>query len=126
LLYIFLQEPFFMETLDDLAISHVASYFQALSEPMRLKVLNALRGGDRNVGELADLLGCTTANISKHLSLLAKGGFVERQTRGNSAYYRIADQAIFDLCNLVCGQVGRRLAAQSETAAKLVSVQGKA
>jgi len=114
-----------METLDDIAISHVANYFQALSEPMRLKVLNALRSGDRNVGELANLLGCTTANISKHLSLLAKGGFVQRQMQGNAAYYRIADPAIFDLCNLVCGQVGRRLAAQSETAAKLVSAQEK-
>lgn len=114
-----------MQTLDDLAISHVANYFQALSEPMRLKVLNALRSGDRNVGELADLLGCTTANISKHLSLLAKGGFVQRQMQGNAAYYRIADPAIFDLCNLVCGTVGRRLAAQAETAAKLVSLQEK-
>ena len=114
-----------MENLNDIAISHIANYFQALSEPMRLKVLNALRLGDQNVGELAELLGSTTANISKHLSLLAKGGFVVRETRGNSAYYRIADPAIFDLCNLVCGQVGRRLAAQAETAAKLVFVQEK-
>ncbi|MDR3410932.1 MAG: metalloregulator ArsR/SmtB family transcription factor [Formivibrio sp.] len=114
-----------METLDDNAIAHIANYFQALSEPMRLKVLNALRAGDRNVGELAELLGCTTANISKHLSLLAKSGFVERQARGNAVYYRIADPAIFDLCNLVCGQVGKRLAAQAEMAAQLVSVQDK-
>ena len=112
-----------METLDDIAIAHVTNYFQALSEPMRLKVLNTLRSGDRNVGELAELLGSTTANISKHLSLLAKGGFVERKAKGNAAYYRIADPAIFDLCNVVCGQVGRRLAAQAETASKLVSVQ---
>lgn len=114
-----------MENLDEIAIAHVANYFQALSEPMRLKVLNALRSGDRNVGELAELLGCTTANISKHLSLLANGGFVERQTRGNSVHYRIADPAIFELCNLVCGNIGRRLSAQAETAAKLVSAQEK-
>ncbi|MBS1157375.1 MAG: ArsR family transcriptional regulator [Proteobacteria bacterium] len=114
-----------MENLDDTAIAHIANYFQALAEPMRLKVLNALRSGDRNVGELAELLGCTTANISKHLSLLAKSGFVARETRGNAVYYRIADPAIFDLCNLVCGQVGKRLAAQAEMAAKLVSAQGK-
>lgn len=114
-----------MENLDDIAIAHVANYFQVLSEPMRLKVLNTLRSGDRNVGELAELLDSTNANISKHLSLLAKGGFVERETRGTAAYYRIADPAIFDLCDLVCGQVGRRLAAQVAMAAKLVSVQKK-
>lgn len=43
-----------MENLDEIAIAHVANYFQALSEPMRLRVLNALRAGDRNVGELAN------------------------------------------------------------------------
>ncbi len=106
-----------METLDDIAIAHIANYFQALSEPMRLRVLNTLRSGDRNVSELAELLNSTTANISKHLSLLATGGFVERKAQGNAAYYHIADSAIFDLCNLVCGQVGRRLAAQAETGA---------
>lgn len=115
-----------METLDDIAIAHIANYFQALAEPMRLKVLNTLRSGERNVGELAELLGCTTANISKHLSLLAQSGFVAREARGNAVYYRIADPAIFDLCNLVCGQVGKRLAAQAEMATKLVSIQGKA
>jgi DNA-binding transcriptional ArsR family regulator len=114
-----------MEILDDNAIAHIANYFQVLAEPMRLRVLNTLRSGEHNVGELAEHLGCTTANISKHLSLLAKGGFVERETRGNSAYYRIADSAIFDLCDLVCGQVGKRLAGQAEMAARMVSVREK-
>src|ERR1035437_398880 len=114
------QEQFVMEKLDDNAIALIANYFQVLSEPMRLKVLNTLRSGDRNVGELADLLGCTTANISKHLSLLAKSGFVGRNTHGNSVYYRISDPAVFELCNTVCGQVGRRLVAQAEMAAQFV------
>lgn len=112
-----------MDTLDDNAIAHIADYFQALAEPMRLKVLNTLRAGDRNVGELAEILGCTTANISKHLSLLAKIGFVERTTQGNSVHYRISDPAVFDLCNTVCGQVGKRLAAQAKIATKMMAVR---
>lgn len=114
-----------METLDDTSIAYVANYFQVLSEPMRLKLINALRTGERNVGELSAQFGCSTANVSKHLGLLAKSGFVERQTRGNCVYYRIADPAIFDLCELVCGQVGRRLAAQVETASQLVGLQAQ-
>ena len=112
-----------MDTLDDSAIAHIAEYFQALSEPMRLKVLNLLRSGHRNVGEIAEQLGCTTANVSKHLSLLAKSGFVERTVKGNAAYYQIADPGVFELCNVVCGQVGKRLVAQSKLAEQLVSVQ---
>ncbi len=114
-----------MDMLDDIAITYIANYFQALAEPMRLKVLNALRAEDRNVGELAELLGCTTANISKHLSLLAKSGLVVRETRGNSVYYRIADPEVFALCNLVCGQVGKRLAAQAQAAERMLATPGK-
>lgn len=107
-----------MKHLDDQAIEHVAQYFQVLAEPTRLKALNALREREYNVGELAELLGCTTANVSKHLSLLASHGFVEKEVRGNASVYRIANPAIFELCELVCGQVGQRLSAQAALAAK--------
>ena len=112
-----------MDTLDDTSIAYVASYFQALAEPMRLKLMNTLRAGECKVGELATQLDCSPANVSKHLGVLAKSGLVERQTRGNCAYYRITDPAVFDLCELVCGQVGRRLAAQLASAGQLVAVQ---
>jgi DNA-binding transcriptional ArsR family regulator len=83
-----------------------------LSEPLRLKLLNALREGPRNVGDLTELLGCSQANVSKHLALLAKIGLVERQSRGTSVYYQIADPRTYELCDLVCGQIAQRLMAQ--------------
>jgi DNA-binding transcriptional ArsR family regulator len=99
-----------MEKLNDIALEHIAQYFQALSEPMRLKILNALQEGERNVGELTEVSGCTQANVSKHLSSLAKIGLVKRESRGTSVYYSIADPNIYTLCELVCGQIGTRLA----------------
>jgi len=39
-----------METLPPEALDQVAAYFQALSEPTRLQILNLLRTGERNVG----------------------------------------------------------------------------
>jgi len=101
-----------MEALDDRALDQVAEYFRALSEPLRLKLLNALREGPRNVGELTELLGCSQANVSKHLTLLSKIGLVERQARGTSVYYQIADPRTYQLCDLVCGQIAQRLIAQ--------------
>jgi DNA-binding transcriptional ArsR family regulator len=41
-----------MSKLDDKALQYVAKYFKALAEPMRLKVLNALQDGEKNVGQL--------------------------------------------------------------------------
>ncbi|HVO87381.1 MAG TPA: metalloregulator ArsR/SmtB family transcription factor [Casimicrobiaceae bacterium] len=91
------------------ALEQVAAYFQALSEPTRLQILNLLRDGERNVGDLARLCGYTAANISRHLALLMQHGLVERESRGNAVYYRIADPSVYALCDLVCGNIGRQL-----------------
>jgi len=97
-----------MEGLSDDALVQVAAYFQALAEPTRLQILNFLRQQERNVGELAQLCGYSSANISRHLTLLTQHGLVLRETRGNSAYFRIADAAVYELCDLVCGNIARQ------------------
>lgn len=98
-----------MENLPPEELSEIAAYFQALSEPTRLQILNLLRQQERNVGELAQLCGFTAANISRHLAMLTKQGLVERESRGTSAYYRIADESVYALCDLVCGKIARQL-----------------
>ena len=102
-----------MHDLPEEALAQVAAYFQVLSEPTRLKILNLLREGERNVGDIAEITRYTAANVSRHLSLLTKHGLVAREGRGNSVYYRIADESIYALCDLVCGSVARQLEAQA-------------
>lgn len=97
-----------MEGLPDEALAQVAAYFQALSEPTRLQILNILRQGERSVGDLAQLCGYSSANISRHLSLLTQHGLVQRESRGNSAIYSIADPSVYALCDLVCGSIARK------------------
>src|SRR5580765_7422099 len=97
-----------MKGLPPEALEEVAAYFQTLSEPTRLQILNHLREGERNVGELAQLCGYTAANVSRHLAMLTKHGMVARETRGTSVYYRIADEQLYPLCDLVCGSIARR------------------
>jgi len=91
------------------ALRDVAAYFQALSEPTRLQILNRLREGEANVGELASTCECSVANVSRHLALLSKHGLVDREGRGANVYYRIADPAVYALCDLVCGNISRHL-----------------
>lgn len=107
-----------MDSLDDRTLLHIADYFRALAEPLRLKILNALRAAEHNVGELADLCDCSQANVSKHLTLLARNGMVAREARGTSVYYRIADPNIYLLCDLVCDQLARHFASQAAPYAK--------
>ncbi len=103
-----------MKALDERALAHVAEYFRALAEPLRLRILNTLRDKARNVGELTELLRCSQANVSKHLATLLRLGFVERAVKGTSAYYRIADPRVYELCDLVCGQMAQRFASQAQ------------
>jgi DNA-binding transcriptional ArsR family regulator len=97
-----------MEGLPDEALAQVAAYFQALSEPTRLQILNLLRQSERSVGELAQLCGYSSANISRHLALLTQHGLVKRESRGNSAFFSIADASVYALCDLVCGNIARQ------------------
>ncbi len=112
-----------MENLPPEAMLDVAAYFQALSEPTRLQLLNLLREGERNVGEMAQLTGFTAANISRHMSMLSQHGMVARESRGTSVYYRIADESIYALCDLVCGNIARQH--QRTTKQRLAFVQAK-
>ncbi len=110
-----------MSALDDRALEYVAKYFKALAEPMRLKVLNALQDGEKNVSQLTDISGGSQANISKHLSLLTQYDLVKRESRGTSVYYKIADPSVYKLCELVCGQIGNRMTLEDEIKKMFIS-----
>lgn len=114
-----------MKDLDDDALEEIARYFAALCVPTRLKIVNALRDGERNVTELTELTGCTQANASKHLAVLAHNGMVGKSARGTSVYYRIVDPRIYKLCDLVCGQIGRRYGDYAGRGRMFVAAAGK-
>lgn len=87
----------------------IADRFKALSEPIRLRILNALRTGELSVGELVDELDSSHANVSKHLQQLFKGGFVKRRKQGLNVYYALADKTVFKLCDIMCGRIETEL-----------------
>ena len=97
-----------MKGMSNEALAQVAGYFRVLAEPARLQILNLLRQQEHNVGELAELCGYSVANVSRHLAMLTRHGMVAREARGTSAYYRIADESIYQLCDLVCGNIARQ------------------
>jgi DNA-binding transcriptional ArsR family regulator len=92
---------------DDL-VELIAERFRALSEPTRIKLLDQLREGEATVLELTERIGTTQQNVSKHLGVLQRSGIVARRKQGNFAYYRIADEGVFALCETVCGSLSRR------------------
>lgn len=93
----------------DEAMELIAARFKVLAEPMRLRILNALRDGEKSVTELVAELGTGQANVSKHLGLLHRHRMVARRKEGLNVYYRIADPAIPELCELMCSSLESEL-----------------
>jgi DNA-binding transcriptional ArsR family regulator len=94
---------------DDLA-ELVAQRFRVIGEPMRIRLLDQLRDGERSVGDLVEALGATQQNVSKHLGVLYQAGIVGRRKDGNRVIYAIADDSVFALCETVCGGLARQVA----------------
>jgi len=101
------------------ALELVANRFKILSEPLRLRILQALQKGEKSVTELTDLTEASQPNVSKHLKILQTSGLVKRRQTGNTVYYAIADESIFTLCELVCSSLETRLKNQAEIFARV-------
>ena len=103
---------------DDLA-ELISAQFRLLGEPMRLKVLDRLRKGERSVGVLADELGASQQNISKHLQTLYSAGTLTRRKEGNTVFYAIGDPAMVEMCDQVCTSMEKRLESMSSVLSSL-------
>jgi DNA-binding transcriptional ArsR family regulator len=92
----------------------IADRFKILGDPTRLRLLQVLRDGESTVTELVEATGLGQANVSKHLQMLHSHGYVSRRKEGLYSWYRLADQGVFKLCDLMCGRLERDLAAKNK------------
>lgn len=100
------------------ALLLVAERFRVLAEMQRLRILQILRNGERNVTELTAQLATTQPNASKHLRLLQAAGFIGRRQAGTSVYYFVTDPTVFKLCDVVCTSLYERMSSHARTLRK--------
>ena len=95
--------------LPDEIVELIARRFHVLADSTRIKLLDRLRLGEATVQELTDAVGSTKQNVSKHLGVLVHSGIIARRKEGNLTHYRVVDDAVYRLCEEVCGSVERQL-----------------
>jgi DNA-binding transcriptional ArsR family regulator len=95
--------------LPDELVEKIAERFRCIAEPMRLKLLDVLRDGEATVQELADRVGASQQNASKHLAILHHGGVVARRKDGTRIWYCVEDESVYRLCEEVCGGMRKQL-----------------
>ena len=68
--------------------------FNAVAEPRRREILDALADGERPVNDLVRLLGLPQPQVSKHLRVLREGGAVDVRDEGRRRLYRLNGHAL--------------------------------
>ena len=80
-----------------------ADAFNAVAEPRRRQILDALAAGERPVNDLVQLLGLAQPQVSKHLRVLREVGAVEVREDGRRRLYRVNGRALKPIHDWVRG-----------------------
>jgi ArsR family transcriptional regulator len=87
-----------------------AEFFRALGHPVRVRLLQLLREGERTVGSLQAALELDSSGTSQQLAALRKQGLVESRRDGTSVYYRVKDPRTLELLELAKAIIASNLA----------------
>jgi DNA-binding transcriptional ArsR family regulator len=102
-------------TTEDPSVSAIfekaAAYFSLLSEPSRLRIIQAICYREASVQEVVQQTGLPQPNVSRHLALLHRSGVLARRRSGTSVFYRVSDPTVTEMCRLVCVRMAGGLAA---------------
>ena len=82
-------------------VDRISERFRVLGEPMRIRLLEAMREEEKSVKELQDLTGASQQNVSQHLGVLLRARIVNRRKQGNFSLYSIDDPIVWALCEQV-------------------------
>jgi DNA-binding transcriptional ArsR family regulator len=74
-----------------------SSTFVTLADPARLRIVEALRDGERAVNDLVAVAGIHQSGVSRHLKILAEGGFVQVRPEGQRRLYSLRPEPFQEL-----------------------------
>jgi ArsR family transcriptional regulator len=91
-----------------------ADICQALTHPIRLEIIDNLRGSEKSVTQLADALQAPQGTVSRHLSVMRTKGVIVPRREGTSVYYRLGSPRISAAYDEMHRFAMEHLTAQSE------------
>lgn len=83
----------------------LAIRFKALAHPVRLQILEMLRGGEACVCHIETGLRKRQAYISQQLMVLREAGLVDSRKEGLQVFYRLSDSLTEELLQVVFGEI---------------------
>jgi ArsR family transcriptional regulator len=80
-----------------------AEVIAAAGNPIRLAILDFLKGGEQCVCDIADHVGAQRSNVSRHLGVLLRAGIVEQRKDGLRMIYSLRTPCILNFLQCVEG-----------------------
>lgn len=77
-----------------------ADFFKALAHPLRIRILELLAEGDKNVNEIQNLIGSEGSAVSQQLTVLRAKNIVYGTKDGNRVIYSLRDPMIVELLSV--------------------------
>jgi DNA-binding transcriptional ArsR family regulator len=71
--------------------------FQTLADPTRRQIIEALRGGEQQVGDVVARMGIHQSGVSRHLRILLEAGFVQVRPDGQRRLYSLRPEPFREL-----------------------------
>ena len=99
---------------NDAVFARAAEIFRLMSTPIRIRIINTLCHGEKNVSEILASIATTQPNLSQHLNLLYQARVLDKERRGNQIFYRIGNRDVVALCRTLCSQVAAAQAPAAE------------
>lgn len=81
-----------------------AKVFKALADPVRLKIIDLLRDGEKCVCEIVPKVGAIQPVVSRHLKILKSCGIVKERKSGNRRLYAVTDSRIFKVIDTLTAE----------------------
>jgi len=77
-------------------VANMTKAFKALADGSRRKILEILKEGERNAGQIAEQFKISKPSISHHLSILKEADFVRERREGQNIIYSIVPESIHE------------------------------
>ena len=94
---------------DKLVFKIKADFLRSLAHPVRLEIIEFLRGGESPVNRMVQALGVEQSGLSKHLAILRQSGIVTSRQEKVTVYYSIRDREIFQVLRPMARMLRKRL-----------------
>jgi ArsR family transcriptional regulator len=95
-----------------------AEFFRTLGHPARIRVLEILQAGERQVSELIPDVGIEASHLSQQLGVMRRAGIIQSRKAGSNVYYSVGDPKLFELL-----EVAKRIITSSLAESQLLLEQ---